>query len=120
MSDTLVAPLLTNEARVASKRAQEINRNVDALIKEFGLGMMLDHKRMERVHARLEEMPISDRRTYVRGIKGSKSAAIKAACSECVGWVRQEVSLCTATACPLFSLRPFQDSTATGGEEGDE
>lgn len=120
MSDTLVAPLLTKESKLASKRAQEVNRNVDALIGEFNLGMVLDARRMERVKAKLEAMPVSDRRTYIRAVKGNKPAAIKAGCSECVGYVRQEVRLCTSTSCPFYTIRPFQTSTPTGDSEEDE
>ena len=120
MSDMLVEALQTEEAKEASRRAQAVNRNVDALIKEFGLGMLFDAKRMARVKARLEDMPVSDRRTYLKAVAGSKSAAIKARCMECVTYVRQDVTLCTSLACPHYSVRPFQSSTTTGDAEGDE
>ena len=61
------------------------------------------------IHKRLLEMPKTVQNGYLRAISGrSKPAGIKAHCLECVGWVRAEVTLCTAPACPLFPYRPFQ------------
>ena len=34
--------------------------------------------------------------------------AITAFCWECVGQVRQDVTGCTATKCPLYPMRPWQ------------
>lgn len=44
--------------------------------------------------------------TKVEG--GNKRAAIKLHCLECTGYSSKEVHLCTATACVMYSLRPFQ------------
>jgi len=39
--------------------------------------------------------------------KAGPLQAIKMQCLECVGFVRNEVQLCTDTGCPLFQYRPF-------------
>ena len=58
---------------------------------------------------RLKEMPATNRRTYAKACLGhSRPAAIKAFCEECVCWVREEVRLCTAKACPLYPYRPYK------------
>lgn len=38
----------------------------------------------------------------------SRAAAVKLFCLECVGYVRKDVTACTASACPLFRWRPYQ------------
>lgn len=38
----------------------------------------------------------------------SKGAAIKAFCLECLWMDRQAIRACTAPACPLWNVRPFQ------------
>lgn len=40
--------------------------------------------------------------------KAPPKACIKLMCLECVGYVKNEVTLCTAARCPLFRHRPFQ------------
>jgi hypothetical protein len=63
---------------------------------------------IDQIARRLEDVPERRRRTYLRAVSGrSKPAAIRAFCSECVGWDREEVRLCTSAACPLFPYRPF-------------
>lgn len=66
------------------------------------------------VRKRLADMPDSARRGYLRAIQGKASprAAIKMFCTECCGWQRNEVRLCTAQACPLYAYRPFQGGRA--------
>lgn len=64
--------------------------------------------RQQAITARLEQMPPKCRRTYERAVNGSKAAAIKAQCLECVGWVRAEVTGCTDLGCPLYAVRPFR------------
>lgn len=34
--------------------------------------------------------------------------AIKAKCLECVGWMRKEITECSAIDCPLWAYRPYQ------------
>jgi hypothetical protein len=57
-------------------------------------------------------MPKSCRAGYLRAAEGTASPreAIKAFCLECVGYKRVEVRRCTATACPLWAYRPWQDA----------
>jgi len=58
---------------------------------------------------RLRQMPVSCRATYKKAMKGrSMKAGITAFCTECVGYVRKEVEVCTDTGCPLYPYRPFQ------------
>src|SRR5438046_8727594 len=39
----------------------------------------------------------------------SRAAAVKLFCLECVGYVRKDVTECTACQCPLFRHRPYQN-----------
>ena len=41
----------------------------------------------------------------------SRAAAVKLFCLECVGFVRADVTTCTATRCPLFAWRPYQSAS---------
>jgi len=68
------------------------------------------------------DIPQIYKNVYSRAISGkSKSAGIKAFCQECVGYVRNEVALCSDTGCPLFQYRPYKkvkgDDTAKTGIE---
>ena len=67
---------------------------------------------------KLAQMPQSCRRNYRRAASGKASPreAIKAQCLQCVGWVREEVRLCTALDCPLWMYRPFK-ADGEGGHE---
>jgi hypothetical protein len=60
-----------------------------------------------RAH-RLAEAPDLYRAQYKRALDGKASprVAIKAFCLECVGYVRKDVTNCTAYACPLYEYRP--------------
>lgn len=86
-------------ARAAKSPAELINAaSLPALLSEIPL-----------IAARLAEMPKTSRNTYLKAMKGkSMGAAIKAHCSECMGWDRNEVRNCTAPACPLYPYRPFR------------
>lgn len=69
----------------------------------------LEPARRSAVERRLSQMPKIYRRTYLLAVGGrSPKAAIKASCLECIGWQREEVARCTASACPLYAYRPFQ------------
>ena len=47
--------------------------------------------------------------TFERAYEGrSKQAGIKAFCLECIGYDRTAIRNCTAPACPLYEVRPFQ------------
>ncbi len=69
-----------------------------------------DPARQSAIAERAKQMPKSCLATYLKATRGKASprAAIKAFCTECVGWNRQEVHRCTATACPLWMYRPFR------------
>jgi hypothetical protein len=66
-------------------------------------------ERDRAIEERRQQMPGSCRNTYLTATRGrcSPVLAIKAFCSECVCWDRQEVRNCTALACPLYKFRPF-------------
>lgn len=68
--------------------------------------------RRPAVQRRLQQMPVSAKRAYLRAAIGTASPreAIKAFCMECVCWDRNEVRLCTGLPCPLFLYRPFRGS----------
>ena len=81
-------------------------KSIDALINAASLDR--PQVEIDQIARRLEGVPETMRRTYLRAVSGkSKPAAIKAFCAECVGWDRDEVRLCTAPACPLYPYRPF-------------
>lgn len=64
------------------------------------------------VDRRLAKIPPKYRRPYqlASAGKGSPRNAIKAMCLECVNWVRAEITACPSEACPLWLLRPYQES----------
>lgn len=68
----------------------------------------IEQGRRPSVERRARNVPKSRRVAYLRAASGEAPprAAIKAFCRECVGFVDEEVQLCTATACPLFMYRP--------------
>jgi hypothetical protein len=71
--------------------------------------------RAEKIVARLGSVPKIYRGTYRKAVEGkSLRAAINAQCLECVCWQREEVRLCTDSGCPLFAVRPYQDSPQQG------
>ena len=63
--------------------------------------------RKEQIAERLTQIPESQRRAYIKAVEHkSMAAAVKSFCYECVGYVREEVKLCTDIACPLWMYRP--------------
>ena len=59
----------------------------------------------------LNTVPIKYRGIVARAYSGkSKAAALKAKCLECVGFQRNEITACTAFACPLHPYRPYKDN----------
>lgn len=111
------APQTLND-RLAKARAMRRTgaRPSTKAIDELINAASLDRPQAEiaKIARRLEDVPETMRRTYLRAVGGkSKPAAIRAFCAECVGWVRDEVRLCTAPACPLYPYRPFM-----GGKKG--
>ncbi len=56
-------------------------------------------------------------RLYERADSGkSRAAAIKGFCLECMGYSRRDVERCSATECPLFKYRPYQDKSESDDE----
>lgn len=65
-----------------------------------------------KILKKLSEMPKDFQRTYKKAIEGKNPAiAIKAFCSECCMYQRNEITNCTAVTCPLFAYRPFLNSS---------
>jgi len=71
-----------------------------------------ESQRQAQIEQRRCEIPKSYRGIYDRAVRGrSLRAAINAFCLECVCWQRKEITLCTDLACPLFAVRPYQESS---------
>jgi hypothetical protein len=66
--------------------------------------------RNEQIAERRAQMPRSYRACYDKAVSGkSLRAAINSFCLECVCWQTKEIRLCTDLACPLWTVRPYQD-----------
>lgn len=68
-------------------------------------------ERMALLRARrIETAPMTFRKLLADSMAGkcSPRQAIKAQCSECAGFVRDDITTCTAYACPLWAYRPHQ------------
>ena len=103
--------LATKEAR---ERMTLTERLTDA-------GLDLDEPARGEILARLAEMPITQRQTYIQAMTGqSPTAGIRAFCAMCVCWVRAEVTLCTDAACPLYPYRPYQTPDDKGEDDLEE
>jgi hypothetical protein len=88
------------------QEGKRLSLNVSQLMQKARLDV--DAAQEAAIARRLESMPETCRRTYLRAMQGcSMAAAVKAFCMECVGWNRDEVARCTAPACPLYPYRPF-------------
>jgi hypothetical protein len=63
---------------------------------------------------RCKRVPSKYRPLYISAVEGTASPrqAIKAKCQECCGWedVSTRIGGCTARACPLWPLRPYQET----------
>ena len=53
------------------------------------------------------------RKLYEQGRAGKAKAAIRCHCLMCVGWEPNEVEQCTATGCPLYTLRNLAAQSRT-------
>ena len=74
--------------------------------------------RQQQIENRRKQIPRKYMGLYGRAISGkSLRSCINAQCLECVGWVSQEVTLCTDIGCPLYSVRPYRSSG--NGRKGD-
>jgi hypothetical protein len=81
-------------------------------------GAIMRERRDQKVSERRAQMPRAYRATYDRAVGGkSLRAAINSFCLECVCWQIAEVRDCTDLACPLYAVRPYQESAqnAHGG-----
>jgi hypothetical protein len=58
----------------------------------------------------MSDVPIKYTQVIERARLGTAPprGAIKAFCLTCVGYVRKDVTNCTARACPLYAYRPYQ------------
>jgi hypothetical protein len=50
-------------------------------------------------------------RGIAAAVPRSRASAVKLFCLECVGYVRADVTTCTAQHCPLYLWRPYQDGS---------
>jgi hypothetical protein len=108
--------IITQEHRTRMQEAKRLSFNISQLIQDARLD--LDKAQEAAIARRLESMPETCRRTYLRAMGGrSLAAAVKAFCLECVGWDRQEVARCTALACPLYPYRPFGRERRRAGRQ---
>ena len=73
----------------------------------------------EEVKEYAKTVPEAARNGYLRACAGETSprGAIKAFCLYCVGYVRQDITNCTAVTCPLYAFRPFVEK-GPGSPEG--
>lgn len=68
-------------------------------------------ERKEKIAHRRLQIPKAYRATYDKAVRGkSLRAAINAQCLECVCWQIREIRNCTGLACPLYTVRPYQNS----------
>lgn len=68
-------------------------------------------RRDQKISERRAQMPRAYRATYDRAVGGkSLRAAINSFCLECVCWQITEIRDCTDVACPLYAVRPYQES----------
>jgi hypothetical protein len=60
-----------------------------------------------------QEIPAKYRGMYRKAVSGkSRKTAINVFCLHCMGWdhgAREAVAECSATGCPLWVYRPYQD-----------
>ena len=62
----------------------------------------------ERLRILYQEVPKRYLPLIDRLAEGSRTAAIKLHCLQCVGYESKEVTNCTATQCPIWPVRPYQ------------
>jgi hypothetical protein len=63
------------------------------------------------------DIPAKYRKLYEQGRAGKAKAAIRSHCLMCVGWEANEVELCTAPGCPLYTLRNLAAQAQTEGAD---
>ena len=73
---------------------------------------------IQKINQRLSQIPKAYKGIYKKAVQGkSLRAAVNAQCLECTGWQRKEITLCTAKACPLYAIRPYQEILQAGHNE---
>lgn len=70
----------------------------------------LNDTKRQAIIKRANDTPKSARLGYLRATCKlcSPKSAIKAFCMMCIGYERDEITHCSAYACPLYAFRPFQ------------
>jgi len=69
--------------------------------------------RAEQIKERRESFTPLYKPVYDRAVKGrGMRAAITAQCLDCCACQREEITLCTDLACPLYCKRPYQSGAA--------
>jgi hypothetical protein len=83
-----------------------LNRNTPSRISSDRLQKIAEYKR---------QIPNAYRKVYEKAVLGkSLRASINSFCLSCVCWQRKEISLCTALACSLWMVRPYQEILQEG------
>jgi len=102
--------LFTAETRALAAQTRQLAGDPAAILAASGLD--LPEKRKAAVLARLREMPAFFRGTFLRSQKPrpNPKVSIRAFCQMCLAWadVKTGVRECTSLACPLYTLRPYQ------------
>ena len=100
----MIHPLASESIRQKLAEANARRRNPEALLDAADLDLTDAARR--KVIARLCEMPLLHRNTYLRALAGgSPQSALEAFCAMCVGW-DDVPETCTDPACPLYPYRP--------------
>jgi hypothetical protein len=100
----------------AARKPGDVAKNTDGLLQETISS--LEPTRAALVSLRASEIPETMLRAYLRAVAGrSVRSAVRAFCSECTCWSREEVRTCTSLACPLYPYRPYQKGKKRGGND---
>jgi len=71
--------------------------------------MTCRNNRKEKITKHVTHIPRVYVNNYLKATRGkSLKAAVQAMCLECTGYQKLEVRDCTALACPLYAVRPYQ------------
>ena len=78
-----------------------------------------DGDRLQKIAEYKRQIPKAYRAVYEKAVSGkSLRAAVNAQCLECTGWQRKEITFCSATICPLWMVRPYQEILQDAAGEG--
>jgi len=75
---------------------------------------------VERLALLRSEVPTYYRNLVEQVADGSKAAAVKLNCLQCVGFERAEVTKCTSVQCPMWAFRPYQGKADADGYSTDD